>query len=344
MKFSLFAHVERYDGATPWPQLYDELTELVQTAEDGGFAAFWTGEHYGMEFTVGPNPLTLLVHLAGQTRDIRLVTGNIVAPFWHPVRLASEAALADVLTNGRIELGIARGAYQFEFDRLMDGMNAMQGGSHLRELVPLLHQLWAGDVAHEGENWTFPATTSVPKPIRAGGPPIWIAARDPASHDFAVANGCDVCCTPLAKDDSEVEDLVAKFETACAAHPDVPRPRLMMLRHAYVAEREDQVPDAARAVKDWYAYFERWIRNDGSVQLGHTDLLSDDDLAAKPVYDLETVAANNLVGTPDTLIRRLRRYEELGIDEVGLWLDNGRSHAAKKATLELFIREVLPAF
>ena len=104
------------------------------------------------------------------------------------------------------------------------------------------------------------------------------------------------------------------------------------------------MPDAARAVKDWYAYFERWIRNDGSVQLGHTDLLSDDDLAAKPVYDLETVAANNLVGTPDTLIRRLRRYEELGIDEVGLWLDNGRSHAAKKATLELFIREVLPAF
>ena len=92
MRFSLFAHVERFDGATPWPQLYGELQELVQVAEDGGFAAFWTGEHYGMEFTVGPDPLTLLVHLAAQTRSIRLVTGNIVAPFWHPVRLASEAA------------------------------------------------------------------------------------------------------------------------------------------------------------------------------------------------------------------------------------------------------------
>ena len=235
-------------------------------AEDGGFAAFWTGEHYGMEFTVGPDPLTLLVHLAAQTRSIRLVTGNIVAPFWHPVRLASEAALADVLTNGRIELGIARGAYQFEFDRLMDGMSAMQGGSHLREMVPLLQQLWAGDVEHAGENWSFPTATSVPKPVQAGGPAIWIAARDPASHDFAVANGCDVCCTPLAKDDTEVEDLVAKFETACAAHPEIPRPRLMMLRHAFVVERDDQVADAARAVKDWYAYFEKWIRNDGSVR------------------------------------------------------------------------------
>src|SRR4029077_1079502 len=106
--------------------------------EDGGFAAFWTGEHYGMEFTVGPNPLTLLTHLAAQTRDIRLVTGNSVAPFARPVRLASEAALADVLTNGRIELGIARGAYQFEFDRLMDGMNAVHGASPPRETVPLV--------------------------------------------------------------------------------------------------------------------------------------------------------------------------------------------------------------
>ena len=51
------------------------------------------------------------------------------------------------------------------------------------------------------------------------------------------------------------------------------------------------MPDAARAVKDWYAYFEHWIRNDGAVRLGHTDMLSDGDLEAKPVYDLETVAA-----------------------------------------------------
>src|SRR3954452_15806121 len=108
MKFSLFAHVERYDGTSPGPQLYGQLTELVQTAEDGGFAAFWTGEEYGVEVTVRPSPLTLLVHLASQTRDMRLVTGNIVAPFWNPLRLASEAALADVLPDGRIELGIAR--------------------------------------------------------------------------------------------------------------------------------------------------------------------------------------------------------------------------------------------
>ena len=344
MRFSLFVHMERWDDQVSHRQLFEDLTELTLMAEAGGFSTVWIGEHHSMEYTISPSPMPLLAYLAGQTSTIRLGAGTIIAPFWHPIRVAGECALLDVISNGRMEVGLARGAYQFEFDRVMDGMNAMQGGSHLREIVPLLHQLWRGDVAHEGENWSFPTATSVPKPVQEGGPPIWIAARDPSSHDFAVANGCDVCCTPLAKDDTEVEDLVAKFQTACAAHPEVPRPRLMMLRHAFVVERDDQVPDAARAVKDWYAYFEKWIRNDGSVRLGHTPKLDDAELAAKPIYDLAAVTANNLVGTPDMLIPRLRRYQELGIDEVGLWLDNGRPHAEKRATLELFIREVLPAF
>jgi flavin-dependent trigonelline monooxygenase, oxygenase component len=344
VKFSLYAHAERFDGDTPWPQLYAELTELAQIAEAGGFRAFWVGEHYGMTFAAAPNPLTFLVHVARSTSTIRLVTGNIVAPFWHPVRLASEAALVDVLTGGRLELGIARGAYQFEFDRLLDGADAMSGGARMRELVPLVQALWAGDVTHAGEHWSFPRTTSVPLPVQTGGVPIWIAARDPASHDFAVATGCHVCCTPLARGDEEVVDLVAKFDGACAAHPERPRPNLMMLRHFWCAGSEADVADGARAIKDWYAYFEHWIRNDGSARDGHVTMLSDDALAGKPIYDLDAVAANNLVGTPDTLIRRLRTYEALGIDEVSLWIDNGRPHAQKRATLERFIAEVAPAF
>ena len=344
MRFSLFVHMERWDDQVSHRQLFENLSELTLMAEAGGFGTVWIGEHHSMEYTVSPSPMPLLAYLAARTTTIRLGAGTIIAPFWHPIRVAGECALLDVISNGRMEVGLARGAYQFEFDRLMDGMSAMQGGSHLREIVPLLQQLWQGDVEHAGENWTFPLATSVPKPVQPGGPAIWIAARDPSSHDFAVANGCDVCCTPLAKDDGEVEDLVAKFLTACGAHPERRRPRLMMLRHAFLVERDDQVDDAARAVKDWYAYFEKWIRNDGSVRLGHTPMLDDADLAAKPIYDLDNVTANNLVGTPEMLIPRLRRYQELGIDEVGLWMDNGRPHAEKRASLELFIREVLPAF
>lgn len=342
MKLSLFAHAERY-ADEPYDRLYAELTELVRLAERGGFDAFWVGEHYGMDFTAAPNPLVLLSHLAARTSRIRLVTGNIIAPFWHPVRLASEAALADVLSGGRIELGVARGAYQFEFDRLVPGMPAVQGGEYLRELVPLLRRLWAGDTSHEGL-WSFPPTTSVPKPVRPGGPVIWIAAREAASHEFAVANGCNVCCTPLAKGDEEVEDLVHKFRAAVDAHPEQPRPRLMMLRHACVVDSEDEVDAAARAIRGWYAHFERWIRNDGSARSGQVPPVADEELTAKPAYALDAIRTSALVGTPDTVIARLERYRELGIDEVGFWTDFPGGPRLKRRSVELLAEHVLPAF
>lgn len=342
MKFSLFAHAERYD-TEPYARLFDELTELVQLAEKGGFDAFWVGEHYGMDFTAAPNPLVLLSHLAARTSTIRLVTGNVIAPFWHPVRLASEAALVDVLSGGRLELGIARGAYQFEFDRIVPGLGAMEGGAYLRELVPLLERLWAGDVEHDGL-WTFPPTTSVPKPVRPGGPPIWVAAREAESHEFAVSHGYNVCCTPLSKDDAEVEDLVAKFEAAVAAHPERPRPKLMMLRHTCVVERADEVEVAAEAVRGWYAQFEHWIRNDGSMRQGQLAPIPTEQLTQKPSYTLEAICRSALVGTPETITKRLEHYRALGIDEVGLWTDFPGGHALKRRSIELFAEQVLPAF
>lgn len=342
MKLSLFAHAERY-GEESYERLYADLVDLVQLAEDGGFHSFWVGEHYGMDFTAAPNPLVLLSYLAARTSRVRLVTGNIIAPFWHPVRLASEAALADVLSDGRLELGIARGAYQFEFDRIVPQLEASEGGAALREMVPLLRELWAGDVAHNGL-WSFPATTSIPKPASAGGPPIWIAAREAASHDFAVANGCNVCCTPLAKGDEEVEDLVAKFEQAVSEHPEVPRPKLMMLRHACVVDSEDEVDDAARAVRGWYGVFERMVRNDGSARLGQVVALDDAELETKERYSLDAIKHSALVGTPETVLERLRHYERLGIDEVGFWTDFPGGQARKRRSIELLAEHAVPAF
>lgn len=77
-----------------------------------------------MEYTVAPNPMVSLAALAGKTSTIRLGAGTIIAPFWNPVRAAGETALLDVISGGRAEIGVARGAYQFEFDRLAGGLSA----------------------------------------------------------------------------------------------------------------------------------------------------------------------------------------------------------------------------
>ena len=107
--------------------------------------AVWTGEHHGMNFTISPNPMLNLVVIAHQTQNLRLGTGTVVAPFWHPIRLAGEAAQTDIITNGRLGIGVARGAYSFEYERLMPGMDAWEAGQRMRELVPAINALWEGD-------------------------------------------------------------------------------------------------------------------------------------------------------------------------------------------------------
>ena len=135
-----------------------------------------------------------------------------------------------------------------------------------------------GDYAHDGEIWQFPTSTSVPKPIQHPTPPMWIAARDPDSHDFAVRSGCNVMVTPLMKGDEEVVDLKRKFDTAVANHPEVPRPEIMVLRHTHVHSPED--PDgwrpAAEAISRFYRTFDAWFGNkttpvDGFLEWCHSN-------------------------------------------------------------------------
>lgn len=344
MKFSLFAHMERIDPATPHAALYEEFISLCTLADEAGMHAIWTGEHHGMDFTIAPNPFITIVDLARRTRNVRLGTGTIVAPFWHPVKLAGEAAMTDLICDGRLELGIARGAYTYEYERLVPGMDAWEAGQRLREVAPALPKLWAGDYAHEGEFFTFPATTSSPKPRQAGGPPIWVAARDPNSHQFAVDNGFNVQVTPLWQGDDEIESLMQRFNDACAAAAPPTRPRIMLLQHAYVAGSGDDADDAARELSRFYAYFGAWFKNERPVCQGLIEQLTEEELAAVPLYSPEKLRGSLAIGRPQELIDRLKHYEDLGFDEYALWIDSGMSTQRKRESLTRFVDEVMPAF
>lgn len=344
MKFSLFAHMERIDPEQDQKQLYEEFIQLCKIADDGGMHAIWTGEHHGMNFTIAPNPFLNLVDLARRTKNVRLGTGTVVAPFWHPIRLAGEAAMADLITDGRLDIGIARGAYNFEYERLMPGMDAWEAGQRMRELVPAVKQLWKGDYAQNGEFHSFPKTTSAPQPIQENGPPIWVAARDPNSHEFAIQNGCNVQVTPLWNGDHEVEDLMSKFNAACEKFPDIPRPKIMLLRHTYVAEDASDAKQAAVELNRFFNYFGAWFKNERTITQGLIEPLTDQDIASHPFYSPEAMERDLVIGTTDVVIDRVRKCEVLGFDEYSFWIDSSMSFERKKASLERFIKDVMPAF
>ncbi|MEB8386908.1 LLM class flavin-dependent oxidoreductase [Rhodobacteraceae bacterium KMM 6894] len=344
MRFSLFVHMERISPDQDQKQLYDDFIALSKIADEGGMYAVWTGEHHGMNFTIAPNPFLNLIDLARQTKNVRLGTGTVIAPFWHPIRLAGEAAMTDMIVDGRLDLGIARGAYSYEYERMIPGMDAWDAGQRLRELVPALQGLWKGDYAQEGTYHSFPATTSSPKPLQKDGPPIWVAARDPNSFEFAVSNGCNVQVTPLWQGDGEITRLMDTFNAACATCPDTPRPEIMLLNHTYIAADADDAQRAAEEINQFYCYFGAWFKNERPVSQGLIEHLSDEEIASHPFYSAEAMLRDNVIATPGDAIDRIRTYADMGYDEYSFWIDSGMSFERKKASLERFIKDVMPAF
>ena len=342
MKFSLFVHMERISPDKSHQTLYEEYLTLCDIADKGGMYAIWTGEHHGMDFTIAPNPFVSIADLARRTTNVRLGTGTVVAPFWHPIKLAGESAMADLISNGRLDLGLARGAYSFEYERLMPGMDAWEAGQRMRETAPLLRQLWQGDCAHEGEFYQFPATTSAPKPVQDGGPPIWVAARDPNSHDFAVANDFNVQVTPLWQGDEEISSLMERFNAACQAHDR--RPEIMLLQHIYVGENETELRRAATDFNRFYNYFGAWFQNKRPISQGMIAPLSADELQQNELFLPDTLRQTLAIGTAEQIIDRLKNYEQMGYDQYAYWIDSGMAFEDKVRSLKRFIADVMPAF
>jgi alkanesulfonate monooxygenase SsuD/methylene tetrahydromethanopterin reductase-like flavin-dependent oxidoreductase (luciferase family) len=344
MRFSILANMERFDRRARVADLLAELADLVQIADDAGFETAWFAEHHGVEFTVSPAPLNMISHLAGKTKAIRLGTAIVTAPYWHPLKLAGEAAQTDIITGGRLELGVARGAYQYEFNRMAGGIDQKQGGAFLREMVPALKKLWTGDYAHAGECWNFPSATSVPKPLQKPHPPLWIAARDIDTHRFAIANGCNVMATPLSKPDDEVFALCEKFRAAKREYPRRKKIRLMMSRTAFATKREAETKKIVDALIHHGRCFETLFQNAGAVRGGFAKPAAFSAIANRDNYRPETVRKNQLIGAPDDIIARLKQYEKWGVDQFCLHLDGSMPAAAKARSLSLFAAEVAPEF
>ena len=138
MKFSAVVNMARFDPSRRMDDVANEALEIVKICDQGGFDIVWTAEHHTIELTIAPSPFQLLAHWAAHTSNVRLGTAVVAAPYWHPIRLAGEAALCDVLTGGRLELGLGRGSYQYEFDRMAGGMPQGEGGRYLREIIPVV--------------------------------------------------------------------------------------------------------------------------------------------------------------------------------------------------------------
>ena len=106
MKFDLFCLMPQRDPAQALAEVYQETVDLIRLAEDIGFDTAWFAEHHFSNYSICPSPLMMAMHCAGHTTRIRLGTGVLVLPLYHPVRVLEEIGMVDVLSGGRLTIGI----------------------------------------------------------------------------------------------------------------------------------------------------------------------------------------------------------------------------------------------
>ena len=344
MRFNLVINLERITADVAMPDVIKHITEMVQMADAAGFDIVWAAEHHAIEMTIAPGPFQLLAHFAAHTDRIRLGTGVVVAPYWHPIRLAGEAALLDLLSGGRLEFGIGKGAYQREFDRMAGGIPVNTGVPMMLEMLPVLKALWLGDVEHSGEYWQFPTATACPKPLQTPHPPIWVAARDASTCNAAVEQGYNIMSWAMTRGFDEVEKYVGNFEAALAANPNINRPRFMTMRHTGIYEKPADADVFITAIQEQGAQFENLFKTLAPVVDGFPQKPDPSLLTNQAEFEASKLLDNLILGTPDQAIEKLRRYEALGIDYFCYNASYGLPMAQQRSSLKLFINEVMPAF
>jgi alkanesulfonate monooxygenase SsuD/methylene tetrahydromethanopterin reductase-like flavin-dependent oxidoreductase (luciferase family) len=171
---------------------YEQILEQVELLEELGYDAAWFGEHHYAGYSFG-NPAMIALAAASRTKRLRLGTGVSLIPLHHPLRLAEEYAMLDVLSGGRLDYGVGRGFLSYAYD--LFGVDLAQSHERYHEGVDLIIKAWTADgpFSFDGRFWKLRDYEFFPKPVQKPHPPIFAAgAGTPASFTWAGKRGLDL--------------------------------------------------------------------------------------------------------------------------------------------------------
>jgi len=315
--------------------LYRQLLDQVVLAEQLGFDDVWLSEHHFTDDGYNPSVMAAAAAIAARTERVRIGTFVLILPFHHPLRVAEDAAFVDVLSGGRFDLGVGQGYTHEEFRVL--GLDRSTRAARLEEGVELVRRLWTEpEVTFEGRFTRLEGARLEPKPVQQPHPPIWIGARGPKAIDRVARLGANLLTT-LGPDPAPA------YLEALARHGRAPATSIGQLRLMYCA------PTAEEAWDDVSGPLHLSMQYYGDVMAEAGDVPGDDRLW--PFTDPADIRSSGLaraalIGTPDQVRTRLERLlERLQVTHLILAVQlPGLPVARANASLELFAREVMPAF
>jgi alkanesulfonate monooxygenase SsuD/methylene tetrahydromethanopterin reductase-like flavin-dependent oxidoreductase (luciferase family) len=323
------------DTSYPAQHMYREMLVEAQHAEDLGYVSFTIPEHHFTNALVHPDALLTAVHVAAHTKRVPIITATTVLPFHNVPLLAGQIAQADCLTGGRIQIGVGRGAYRYEFVRLgVPYEDARERfGDSLDLLVKLLSE---ADVTWDSRFYKLPPTTITPSPVQRPHPPIWFAATTPEAIEYAAGRSFPVMTTPLRESFGKVEaQAKAFFRGQERGEGRAKGARLSMLIMLFVTESDAQREHLIDHAVGRHRRFLNVFGGEGEVERGAIKLYESD-------LPRDEIARNLIIGPPEYCIEQLSAYAALGIHNIQLNMNFGAPHREVMRSLELFATRVAP--
>lgn len=195
MKTGLLQFFSWPDRKVPLPDVYRRALERIDVMERTGYDAVWLAEHHFTGYSVCPSVHVMATHIAARTQRLRIGTAVTLAAFYHPLRIAEDIALLDVLSGGRVNWGAGRGFDKVEFDNF--GVPIEESSARFREAVEVVLAAWQSErLTFSGKFHHFEGVEVLPKPLQQPHPPTWVAATSPEAMAWAASRGHSILMDP----------------------------------------------------------------------------------------------------------------------------------------------------
>jgi len=345
MQFGLFTLFDFFPGRQDEVAYYQDTLDLMIYAEKLGFDSVWVGEEHFYSFGICPSPQIFLTALARETTRLRLGTAISLLPFENPLRKAEDFAVLDILSGGRLDFGVGRGAIPKHFEGFRVSMQ--ESRARYEEALEIIQRAWTQErFSYEGQFWQIPELSLSPKPLQKPYPPIYRGTLSPESFETAGRKGDRAFVVPwlTAPRPEEVKKRVEIYRALLREHGHDAGPSVFIFFVFIDRDRRSALAEAQETTRRYVERVSALVPPEAMTAFRPSDPL-------KVFIELLTSLPDHLeerviMGTPHDCRRRLAELrDEFGIEHAAFYLHAGaRDIGRARQGLELFAREVIPEF
>ncbi|HUP84328.1 MAG TPA: LLM class flavin-dependent oxidoreductase [Acidimicrobiales bacterium] len=352
MKFGIFYE---HQLPKPWAEdseyrLLHNSLEQIELADRLGYDYAWEVEHHFLEeYSHSSAPEVFLSAASQRTKNIRLGHGIVQLTTNHPARVAERVSTLDLLSHGRVELGLGEGSSVTElhpFDRKFRDKRAVWEDG-VRCLIPMFDSTHERGTEYHGEFFDFPLRNVVPKPRQKPHPPLWVACSQMETIRMAGSRGMGALGFQFVSA-AAAQAWVHAYYNAYTKRLDkladyATNPAIAVVSQFMCAPTDEEAKQKAEG-SSFFQFALGFYNSHGPVEPGTVNLW-DEFQTYKETPKGQQAKLGGLIGSPRTIIERLRRFEESHVDQVILLNQAGKNaHDDICSSLELFANEVMPEF